>query len=228
MPKFLKHEVVGEILEIGLVPVFYNKDIKVTEKIVQACAEGGATVIEFTNRGDVAHEVFREIVTWSEKELPDVILGAGTVLDPATAGLFINCGANFIVGPIFNPDVAKICNRRKVPYIPGCMTPSEISTAEEQGVDIVKVFPGSIVGPEFIKAVSGPCPWFRLMPSGGVEVNRQNISSWIKAGAAALNIGSNLIKKDLVNAGDFNGIKKLVEQCISWIKEAREEVTASC
>jgi 2-dehydro-3-deoxyphosphogluconate aldolase/(4S)-4-hydroxy-2-oxoglutarate aldolase len=215
MGSYLKHKVVGELLEIGLLPVFYNKDIKFTENIVRACADGGAKIIEFTNRGDLAYEVFSELVIWSKKEVPEVILGAGTILDPATADLFINCGANFIVGPIFNPDVAKICNRRKVAYIPGCMTPSEISTAENAGVDIVKVFPGSVVGPEFIKAILGPCPWFRLMPSGGVEVNRQNISNWIKAGSSALNIGSNLINKDLVKAGDFNGIKKLVEQCIT-------------
>jgi len=226
MPNFLKHEVVGEILEIGLLPVFYNKDAKVAEKIIQACVGGGATVIEFTNRGDLAHEVFSELSKWSQKELPGVILGAGTIIDPSTAGLYINCGANFIVGPVFNPDVAKICNRRKVAYIPGCMTPSEISAAEEMGIDIVKVFPGNVVGPEFIKAILGPCPWSRLMPSGGVEVTRQNISCWIKAGAAALNIGSNLIKKDLVKAGNFNGIKKLVEQCIGWIKEAREAIAS--
>ena len=227
MASFLKHKVVGEILEIGLLPVFYNKDIKVAENIVRACADGGAKVIEFTNRGDLAYEVFSELGIWSKKELPEIILGAGTILDPATADLFINSGANFIVGPIFNPDIANICNRRKVAYIHGCMTPSEISTAEKAGVDIVKVFPGSVVGPKFIKSILGPFPWFRLMPSGGVEVNLQDISNWIRAGAATLNIGSNLIKKDLVKAGDFNGIKKLVEQCIAWIKEARKETTAS-
>ena len=227
MPNYVKHEVVAEILKIGLVPVFYHRDTSVTKKIIQACVEGGATVIEFTNRGDFAYEVFSDISKWSQKELPKVILGVGTVLDPATAGLYINCGANFIVGPIFNPDVAKICNRRKVVYIPGCMTPSEISAAEAMGVDIVKVFPGNIVGSGFIKAIRGPCPWLKLMPSGGVEVTRENISDWITAGATALNIGSNLIKKDLVKTGDFNGIQKLVEQCIGWIKEARKEATAS-
>jgi 2-dehydro-3-deoxyphosphogluconate aldolase / (4S)-4-hydroxy-2-oxoglutarate aldolase len=226
MAKFVKPKVIEEILRIGLVPVFYNNDIKTSEKIVQVCVEGGATVVEFTNRGDAAFEVFSELITWSQKELPDVIVGIGTILDHNTADMYLNTGANFIVGPIYNPDVAKLCNQKKVAYIPGCMTPSEISAAETTGADIIKVFPGSTVGPEFIKAIRGPCPWLRLMPSGGVEVNQQNISSWIKAGAVALNIGSNLIKKDLVKAGDFNGIKKLVEQCIGWIKEARE-ATAS-
>lgn len=227
MVSFLKHNVVSEILEIGLVPVFYNKDVKIAEKIIQACADGGAKVIEFTNRGDLAYEVFIELVKWSKKDFPNVILGAGTILDPTTADLFINCGANFIVGPVFNPDVAKICNRRKITYIPGCMTPSEISAAEEAGAEIVKVFPGSVVGPEFIKVILGPCPWFRLMPSGGVEVERLNIFRWIKAGASALNIGSNLINRDLIKADDYNGIKELVQQCINWIKEARIEAATS-
>jgi len=226
MVNFVKQKVIEEILRIGLLPVFYNNDIKVSENIVQACVKGGATVVEFTNRGDAACKVFSELITWSQKELPDVIIGIGTILDSTTASAYINSGANFIVGPVFNPDVAKMCNRKKVPYFPGCMTPSEISVAEESGADIVKVFPGSTVGPEFIKAIRGPFPWFRLMPSGGVEVNKQDISSWITAGAAALNIGSNLIKKDLVKAGDFDSIRKLVEDCIGWIKETRDEVTA--
>jgi 2-dehydro-3-deoxyphosphogluconate aldolase/(4S)-4-hydroxy-2-oxoglutarate aldolase len=221
MSRFLRHEVVRTILDVGLLPVFYNDDVKVAKRIVQACSDGGAIVIEFTNRGDFAYEVFNELSKWSQKELPDVILGAGTIIEPATAGIYINSGANFIVGPVFNPDVAKICNRRKVPYIPGCMTPSEISNAEETGIDIVKIFPGKTVGSSFIKAVLGPCPWSKLMPSGGVEITQENISDWIKSGASALNIGSNLIKKDLVKVNDYNSIKKLVEQCIIWINEAR-------
>lgn len=220
MPKFLKHEVIEKMLDAGLLPVFYNGDVEVAKKIIQACADGGAKVVEFTNRGDFAYQVFSELSKWCNQEL-SVVLGVGTIVDPATAALYINCGANFIVGPLFNPDVAKICNRRKVAYIPGCMTPSEISEAEEMGADMVKVFPGKVVTPSFIKAVRGPCPWVKMMPSGGVETTHENISAWIKAGAAALNIGSNLIRKDLVKAGDFEGIGKLVEQCILWIRDAK-------
>lgn len=220
MPKFLKHEVIEQMLDTGLLPVFYNGDVEVAKKIIQACADGGAKVVEFTNRGDFAYRVFSELSKWCNQEL-SVILGAGTIVDPATAALYINCGANFIVGPLFNPDVAKACNRRKVAYIPGCMTLSEISEAEEMGADIVKVFPGKVVSPSFVKAVRGPCPWAKMMPSGGVETTRENISAWIKAGAPVLNMGSNLIRKDLVKVGDFEGIGKLVEQCILWIREAR-------
>ena len=221
MAKFMKHEVVGKMLELGLVPVFYNGDIEVAKKIVQACADGGSKVAEFTNRGDFAYQVFSELAKWCNEEFDDVILGVGSVIDPATAALYINNGANFVVGPVFNPEIAKVCNRRKVPYSPGCASPSEISQAEEMGCDIVKVFPGSRLKPGFIKSMLGPCPWVKLMPTGGVNATRESVSEWIKAGAACLGIGSRLIVKDLVKAGDFEAITQKVEQVLSWIREAR-------
>lgn len=189
MPKFLKHEVTAKLLDIGLLPVFYHADVEVAKSIVRACYDGGAKVVEFTNRGDFAYQVFAELAKWSNKELPDLILGAGTIIDHATAVLYIDSGANFIVGPLFNPEVAKICNRRKVAYIPGCSSPSEISEAEEMGADIVKVFPARVATPYFIKAVLAPCPWSKLMPAGGVEATREDAFAWIKAGAAALKEG---------------------------------------
>jgi len=220
MPKFSKNEVTVKVLEIGLVPVFYNPDVDVAERIVEACYHGGAKVVEFTNRGDLAYQVFTELIKRVRKE-PDIVLGAGTILDPATAVLYINSGANFIVGPSFNPEIAKVCNRRKVVYIPGCSTPSEISNAEEMGADIIKVFPAKVLTPYFIKSVLAPFPQSKLMPSGGVEATREDVFSWIKAGAVALNMGGDLIDKDLINAGDFEGLRKKVEQCLEWIKEAR-------
>ena len=221
MAKFMKHEVVGKMLELGLVPVFYNGDVEVAKKIVQACADGGLKIAEFTNRGDFAYQVFSELAKWVSKEFDDVILGVGSVIDPGTATIYINNGANFVVGPIFNPEIAKVCNRRKVPYSPGCGSPSEISQAEEMGCDIVKVFPGSRLKPGFIKSMLGPCPWVKLMPTGGVDATRESVSEWIKAGAACLGIGSKLIVKDLVKAGDFEAITEKVEQVLSWIREAR-------
>jgi len=221
MAKFMKHEVVGKMLELGLVPVFYNGDVEVAKKIVQACADGGLKIAEFTNRGDFAYQVFSELAKWVNKEFDDVILGVGSVIDPGTATIYINNGANFVVGPIFNPEIAKVCNRRKVPYSPGCGSPSEISQAEEMGCDIVKVFPGSRLKPGFIKSMLGPCPWVKLMPTGGVDAARESVSEWIKAGAACLGIGSKLIVKDLVKAGDFEAITEKVEQVLSWIREAR-------
>lgn len=227
MANIEQQQVVEEIVRIGLVPVFYNNDTATSKKIVQACVAGGATVVEFTNRGEAAPKIFHELITWSRNELPDVIIGIGTILDATTAAQYIDNGANFIVGPIYTPEIATLCTRKKIAYIPGCMTPSEIIAAEKTGANIIKVFPGSTVGPEFIKALRGPCPWLKLMPSGGVEVTQPNISSWIQAGAAALNIGSNLIRKDLVKAGDFTSMKDMVADCIRWIQEARDRKAAA-
>ncbi len=222
MAKFLKHVVIGKILELGLVPVFYEGDLETAKRIVQACVDGGAKVIEFTNRGDFAYQVFTELAKWCNKEYVDVILGVGSVIDPETAALYINSGANFVVGPILNPEIAKVCNRRKVPYMPGCGSASEISKAEELGCDIVKIFPGEEVGgPSFVKNLLGPCPWAKVMPTGGVDTTRESIFEWIKAGTAALGIGSKLISKELVSSGRFDEITKKVEQCLWWIKEAR-------
>jgi 2-dehydro-3-deoxyphosphogluconate aldolase/(4S)-4-hydroxy-2-oxoglutarate aldolase len=221
MTRLMKHEVIAKIAEIGLLPTFYEGNVETAKKIVAACAEGGAKVVEFTNRGAQAYQVFSELVKWRDKESPDVVLGAGTIIESSAASLYINCGANFIVGPIFNPEVATVCNRYKVAYVPGCSTPSEISRAEEMGADIIKIFPADVLGPQFIKDVLGPCPWSRLMPSGGVEATKESISSWIKAGAVAVNMGSNLIVKDFVKAGNFEAIRKRVEDCIRWIREAR-------
>lgn len=217
----LRHEVVAKVLEIGLIPTFYEEDVEVAKKIVSACADGGAKVIEYTNRGTQAYQVFSELVKWRNRECPDTILGAGTIIESNTASLYINCGAEFIVGPTFNPEVATVCNKYKIPYIPGCSTPTEISLAEEAGAEIVKVFPAEVLGPNFIKDILGPMPWSKLMPSGGVEATREDIMRWIKAGAAAINMGTNLIRKDLVKEGKYDEIGKRVEECIKWIREAK-------
>lgn len=223
MPRFMKHEVVLKILDLGLVPVFYNADSEVSKQIIQACVDGGAKVVEFTNRGDFAWQVFAELVKWANKEKINAILGVGSIVDPETAALYINNGASFVVGPVLNNEVARLCNRRKIPYMPGCGTVSEISNAEEMGCDIVKIFPGEEVGgPSFIKNILGPCPWVKLMPTGGVDATRESICDWIKAGTAAIGMGSKLISNDLVSAGSFEEITKRVELCLLWIKEARQ------
>jgi len=222
MARFARMEVLKAMYEIGLVPVFYHKDIETAKNIVKACVDGGARAVEFTNRGDRAYQVFSELVEYFDGQNSDAILGVGSVLDHGTAALYINNGANFVVGPILNKDVAKICNRRKIAYSPGCGSATEISEAEELGVEIVKVFPGGQVGgPAFVKAVLGPMPWTRIMPTGGVSPTRESITDWIQAGAACLGIGSKLIVKDLVAKGDWEGIKTKVAECLRLIKEAR-------
>jgi 2-dehydro-3-deoxyphosphogluconate aldolase / (4S)-4-hydroxy-2-oxoglutarate aldolase len=213
---------------LGAVPVFYNKDPETARQIVTACADGGARVIEFTNRGDMAWQVFSDLNRYCEDEHPEVILGVGSVIDAPTAALYISCGANFVVGPLLNPEVARLCNRRKIAYSPGCGSVSEISAAEELGVEIVKVFPGKEVGgPAFVKSVLGPMPWTRIMPTGGVEPTEASIRSWIEAGAACLGMGSNLITKAMVEGRDWEGITRQVAVCLQLVDNVRKGTSIS-
>ncbi|MCD6518899.1 MAG: bifunctional 4-hydroxy-2-oxoglutarate aldolase/2-dehydro-3-deoxy-phosphogluconate aldolase [Anaerolineae bacterium] len=224
MARFSRLEVWSKMEELGLVPLFYNSDVETSKKIIHALSDGGAKVIEFTNRGDRAFEVFRELIVYFEKADPSVILGIGSVLDVATAGLYINLGANFVVGSVTNPEVAKLCNRRKVAYVPGCGTASEVSKAEELGCEIVKVFPGSqLGGPGFVKAIKAPCPWSKVMPTGGVSPTWENLKAWFDAGVTCVGMGSRLVRKDLVEAEDWAGITALTAQALSYIRKARGE-----
>ena len=222
MARFSRLDVLNEIVRVGVVPVFYEADYQLAKGIVAACAEGGARAVEFTNRGDNAYRTFSDLVIHFAQADPSVILGVGSVVDPGTAAVYISSGANFVVGPVLNPDVARVCNRRKIPYSPGCATASEISQAEELGVEIVKVFPGnSVGGPGFVKSVLAPMPWTRIMPTGGVDVTEKSIAEWFQAGVSAVGIGSKLISKDLVAARDFAGITKKVRQVVGWIAASR-------
>jgi 2-dehydro-3-deoxyphosphogluconate aldolase/(4S)-4-hydroxy-2-oxoglutarate aldolase len=222
MPRFSRVQVWSQMETLGLVPLFYNGDARVSIKIVDALAAGGAKVIEFTNRGDRAFEVFRELVVCAERTHPDVILGVGSVIDLATAGLYINLGANFIVGSVLNAEIARHCNRRKVVYCPGCGTASEISAAEELGVEICKVFPGSqLGGPGFVKAVKAPCPWVKIMPTGGVDATWENLKAWFDAGVTCVGMGSRLVRKDLISSERWDDLTNLTAQCLAWIREAR-------
>ena len=197
MARVSRLEVLNAIIEIGLVPVLYHPDLAVAKEIVQACNAGGARVVEFTNRGDFAPEVFRQLSYWVSQEVPGVILGTGSVIDEPTAALYVAYGTHFVVGPVLNDAIARLCNRRKIAYVPGCGSASEISHAEELGAEIVKIFPGnSVGGPAFVKAVLGPCPWTRIMPTGGVDATQDSIQAWFKAGVACLGLGSNLIRSD--------------------------------
>ena len=220
MARFKRIEVINKILETGIVPIFYHKDPDICRNVIKACYQGGIRVFEFTNRGDYAHEVFCDLNKWAEKELPDLIMGTGSVIDAATSALYIQLGSNFIVSPILNPDMAKVCNRRKILWSPGCGSASEISNAEELGAEIIKIFPGSSVGgPEFIKAMKAPCPWTSLMPTGGVEPTEENLKAWFEAGAVCVGMGSKLITKDILKDKDW---KKLTELTASAMKIVRK------
>lgn len=224
MARFMRLDVTNILLDIGLVPLFYNGDVETSIELVSACSRGGAKVVEFTNRGEMAYPVFTELVKHFARADPDVILGVGSVIDAPTAALYLAVGANFIVGPSLNPEISRLCNRRKILYMPGCATENEIIAAEELGAEICKIFPGtSAGGPGFIKSVLAPSPWHRLMPTGGVDATEASLSEWIKAGAAAVGMGSKLITKQAVNDKDYDGIAKKASDCIEWIKKAREK-----
>ncbi|MCD8080322.1 MAG: bifunctional 4-hydroxy-2-oxoglutarate aldolase/2-dehydro-3-deoxy-phosphogluconate aldolase [Bacteroides sp.] len=223
MSRFNKIQVLNAMASTGMVPVFYHKDAEVAKNVVKACYAGGVRAFEFTNRGDFAQDVFAELVKWAAKECPDMIIGIGSVVDPATAALYIQLGANFIVGPLFNPEIAKICNRRLIPYTPGCGSVSEIGFAQEVGCDLCKVFPaGNVGGPSFVKNVKAPMPWSMLMVTGGVEPTKENLTAWIKAGVTCVGMGSNLFPKEVLEAGDWVWVTAKCQEAFGYIAEARK------
>lgn len=209
------------IIETGVLPLYYDDNADLCRKILDACYRSGAKAFEFTNRGPAALSVFHELRSYVDQSKMDVTLGIGSIIDPQTAAIFVQHGAEFVVGPTFNEELARWCNRRKIAYIPGCSTPKEISIAEEFGAEIVKVFPANVLGPDFIKSVSGPMPWSKLMPTGGVSPEQQNIISWIKAGAVCVGLGSQFFKKTLLKENQFEEIGQSIANTISWVSDAR-------
>lgn len=219
--------VLAAMMDQSIIPVFYHPDVELCKNVIQACANGGAKCIEFTNRGDFAAQVFLEVTQYFAKADPSVIMGVGSIVDAPTAAIFIANGAKFVVGPLLDAEVAKVCNRRGIPYSPGCGSATEIGDAQELGVEIVKVFPGSSVGgPDFVKSVMGPMPWTRIMPTGGVEPTEESLRKWFGAGIVACGIGSNMITKKLLDAKDYVGIEDNVRKTIALSKTIKAELAA--
>lgn len=225
MARYSRLEVLNQIKQVGIVPVFYSGDNETASAIARSCVEGGARVLEFTNRGDGAWEVFASLERYCIAECRSAVLGAGSVVDAPTAALYVNNGASFVVGPATNPEVAALCNRRKIAYVPGCATPTEISSAEALGCELVKVFPGdSAGGPEFVKAVLAPMPWTSIIPTGGVDITRESLSKWFAAGVFAVGIGSRLVSADMVKARDWAGLTERVRATVELVQEIRRKL----
>ena len=221
MAQFTRLELVQIMKDTGMVPLFYNKDIEICKKVITACYKGGARLLEFTARGDFAHEVFGKLIKYATKELPGMAMGVGSVTDASSASVFMSLGANFIVTPVLREDIAIICNRRKVLWSAGCGTLTEIAKAEELGCEIIKLFPGSVYGPKFVKAVRGPQPWTSIMPTGGVSPTKENLEAWFKAGVACVGMGSNLMAKNTDGKFNYKKIESLTRDALRIIKDIK-------
>lgn len=221
MAQFSRIEVATAMKDTGLVPLFFNSDLELGKQVLKACYKGGARLLEFTARGDFAHEVFGELTKYAIKELPGMMMGVGSVTDSAAASLYMALGANFIVTPVLREDIAIVCNRRKVLWSAGCGSLTEIARAEELGCEIVKLFPGEIYEPQFVKAIKGPQPWTSIMPTGGVSPTRENLSAWFGAGVTCVGMGSQLISKDILVNKDFALLEKIVKQVLQTIQTIR-------
>ena len=222
MARFNKLQTLNYINENKIVPVFYNSDIDISINVMKALHKGGIKVLEFTNRGDFAWEVFNELEKYCREYLPDMILGAGSISDETMANMYISSGSNFIVGPLTNKDVALACNRKKVPYMPGCLTPSEISKAEELGCDVVKVFPAdSVDGPSFIKSVLAPMPWSWIMPTGGVDMEEEGLKNWLNSGVFSVGVGSKLFTSEIIKNKDWGLLESQSKRLVEIIKKIK-------
>ena len=221
MAQYSRIQVINKMMELRMVPLFYHSDFQVAKNILQACYNGGARLIEFTNRGDFAIEVFSKLIKFASKELPGMIVGIGSVTDSAAASQYMLLGANFVVTPVLREDIAIVCNRRKVLWIPGCGSLSEIAKAEEMGCEFIKLFPGNVYGPDFIKSVKAPQPWSSIMPTGGVSIEQSNLLGWFKAGADCVGLGSKLISKEILINQDFKKLEKNVLETLQFIQKIK-------
>lgn len=223
MAQYTRLEVASVMEELGMVPLFFHPDVELGKKVLKACYDGGARLLEFTSRGDFAFEVFGELNKYALEELPGMILGVGSVTDAAAASLYMQLGANFIVTPVLREDIAVVCNRRKVLWSPGCGSLTEIARAEELGCEIVKLFPGGTYGPQFVKGIKGPQPWTSIMPTGGVSPDQENLKGWFDAGVTCVGMGSKLISKDILANKDFDKLQKTVAETLSLIQQLKNK-----
>jgi 2-dehydro-3-deoxyphosphogluconate aldolase / (4S)-4-hydroxy-2-oxoglutarate aldolase len=222
MAQYTRHKVISVLQQNGMVPLFYHEDADTAKEIIKACYDGGARLLEFTHRGDFAQEVFRELIDYTRTNLPGMILGVGSVTDAASASYYMMIGANFIVTPVFREDIAIVCNRRKVLWSPGCASLTEIARAEELGAEIVKLFPGNLYGPSFVKAIKGPQPWTSIMPTGGVTTEADNLKAWFDAGVTCVGMGSQLISSTVIKNKAYAELTETVKSTLALIQSLKK------
>ncbi len=221
MAKFDKNITLAQVEATGLVPLFTHNDLDLCLGVLRACYEAGVRVFEFTNRTQNSFNNFAELIKIAEVEMPEMILGIGTIYDAKMAEKFINIGTNFIVAPIVNPEVGKVCVEAGIPWMPGVMTVTEIYNARQAGAEYIKIFPGEVVGAAFVKAIKGPMPDVKIMVTGGVSPTSESLKTWFGAGTNAVGIGSQLVPKEVLESKDFSKVTQIVGNALDIIKELK-------
>jgi 2-dehydro-3-deoxyphosphogluconate aldolase/(4S)-4-hydroxy-2-oxoglutarate aldolase len=216
-----KTDLLKLIPEQGVLPLYFYKYPEVSLQVLKALYNAGIRAVEYTNRGEAAFQNFKKMRELCDHELKEMYLGIGTIKNGQMAQKFIDAGADFIICPGLVEDVAKIADKNNMLWVPGCMTPTEIIRAETLGAKMIKLFPGNILGPKFMSAIKALFPDLLFMPTGGVDLNKENISEWLKAGVCAVGMGSKLISKQLLEEKNYQKIEELTRQAIDILKSLR-------
>lgn len=216
-----KERVIQEIIQSGLLPLYYHEDQDTSINILRALYQSGVRILEYTNRGAKASANFKALKEIAQKEMPDLLLGIGTIKTAEKAQEFIDLGADFIVSPIVSSEVATITFSNQLAWIPGCLSPTEIHQAQLLGATLVKIFPGNLVGPSYIQTIKDIFPDLLFMPTGGVEPEEQNLKAWFRAGVSAVGMGSKLLKTDLIEAGDYDKLSNYIVNSIGLLQTCR-------
>jgi 2-dehydro-3-deoxyphosphogluconate aldolase/(4S)-4-hydroxy-2-oxoglutarate aldolase len=216
-----KSQIQDSIIKQGILPLFYNDSSEVTIAITRKLYEAGIRVIEYTNRGEAALDNFKALKELQKEELPDLLLGIGTIKSAEQAVQFVDAGADFLISPLVNPGVAAVAAKNDLLWIPGCMTPTEIYNAQQLGATLIKLFPANILGPAFVSAVKELFPGVLMMPTGGVEMSQENISAWFDAGVSAVGMGSKLITKTIIQNQAYNQLYIATLQALQFVQSAR-------
>jgi len=222
MSRLTRSHVNQQIEEHAFIPLFNPSDAELTKSVLQAAYSGGVRVFELTNRADNALSIFKEIIPFVQQNLPELIIGAGTIMDEESAKAFYEAGAAFVISPILSKEVASYCEKNQICWIPGAATLTEIVNAHNLGADIVKIFPANYLGgPGFVEAIKAPCPWLRLMPTGGVDRSEENLRAWFKADVRCVGIGSQLFRKELLANNDFSTLEQDTRQVVEIIRKIK-------